>query len=166
MNLFWKEFISGQTNEGITLIWLRIRDFKICRGVLGQKGVRGCSAGQGTFFHLHHQSHVGSQKHQSRKISPWQGTFLGNFFGKIRKFWEILGILVPYRVSFFAQNESHEGSIFRTSTEHPRRLARVVPSRVVYLFWRGSKLEGASVLWLSVPEPISSEISIPFTNQR
>ena len=38
-------------------------------GVLGQDGLRGCSAGQGTFFNLH-ESQVGSQKHQNIKISP------------------------------------------------------------------------------------------------
>ena len=45
----------------------------------------------------------------------------------MRKFWENLGILVPFRVTFFAKNESHVGSIFRTSAEHPRRSVRVVP---------------------------------------
>ena len=38
-------------------------------GALGQNGLRGCAAGQGTFFHLH-ESQVRLQKQQIRKISP------------------------------------------------------------------------------------------------
>ena len=71
-------------------------------GGLGQKGVRGCSAasGQGTFFHLH-ESLVGSQKHQNRKISPSKGTFFGKFGKKVGNFEKIFEISVPFRVTFF-----------------------------------------------------------------
>ena len=58
---------------------------------------RGCSTGQGTFFHLQ-GSQVGSQKHQNRKLSLSQGTIFGKFGKKV---WNSKNIL---------EFQSHSGS--------------------------------------------------------
>ena len=66
-----------------------------------------------------------SQKHHIRKIRPSQGAFLG----KKLKILELQS-----QSKFFQKTRSHVGSICRTSAEHPRRSARVVPP--------GSRLSG------------------------